>query len=278
MEIDRRRESRPARSPAHGRAGYGWLRTGRGGRSGSPAVRGGGRRWLVRLGITAVVLLTVAAGGLLTLLAVTPSAANAPAKVRALLAAESAPSDNGRVPQKVGDALLATENSRYRSEWAIDPQGTVRAFWGLSTHDPNKGGATIEVQLAKMLYTPKRSDPVALAEQTAIAFKLDNDFTKTRILAMYLDAAYFGDGAYGVTQAARHYFGLSPDQLTWGQAALLAGLVQAPSRYDPHGHLHAALTRRDAVLRRLVAVGTLSKSEVPAVEAEPLRPVVPFYG
>jgi penicillin-binding protein 1A len=129
-----------------------------------------------------------------------------------------------------------------------------------------------------MLYTPKRSDPVALAEQTAIAFKLDHDFSKTHILAMYLDAAYFGDGAYGVTQAAQHYFGVAPDSLRWGQAALLAGLVQAPSRYDPHGHLHAALLRRDDVLNRLVAVGALTRSDVRAIEAEPLDPAVTFSG
>lgn len=260
VEIDRRESSRPERRHARGPA------------------RRRRRTWLIRLAIAAVVLLTVIAGSLLVLLAVTPSPSSAPAMVRAMLVAHSAPSDGGKVPQKVGAALLATEDSRYRSDWAIDPQGTVRAIWGLVTHDPNRGGATIEVQLAKMLYTPKRSDPVALAEQTAIAFKLDHDFSKTRILAMYLDAAYFGDGAYGVTQAARHYFGVSPDQLRWGQAALLAGLVQAPSRYDPHGHLHVALARRDEVLGRLMAVGTLTKADVKAIEAEPLDPAVPFYG
>lgn len=261
VEIQGRRHSRPRRRAERG-----------------PAAAGRRRVWLIRLGIVAVVAVTLVAGGLLVLLAVTPSAASSPARVRAVLASHSAPSDGGRVPQKIGAALLATENSRYRSDLAIDPQGTVRAFWGLITRDPNKGGATIEVQLAKMLYTPKRSDPVALAEQVAIAFKMDHDFSKTRILAMYLDAAYFGDGAYGVTQAARHYFGVSPDDLSWGQAALLAGLVQAPSRYDPHGHLRAALARRDDVLGRLVAVGTLTRADVKVIETDPLNPVVSFYG
>ncbi|HWE55608.1 MAG TPA: biosynthetic peptidoglycan transglycosylase [Acidimicrobiales bacterium] len=216
--------------------------------------------------------------GLALLLGLTPSAGSAPARVAGILATHGAPSDDGVVPAKVGEALLATEDSRYHSDWAIDPQGTVRAVWGVVSRNPNEGGATIEVQLAKMLYTPGSTDPISLTEQVAIAIKLDHDFSKTRILALYLDAAYFGDGAYGVTDAAEHYFGVEPDQLTWGQATLLAGLVQAPSNYDPHGHLKAALTRRAHVLARLVAVGTISRSEAKSIEGEQLKPVIAFYG
>jgi membrane peptidoglycan carboxypeptidase len=226
--------------------------------------------------VAALVAVVVAAG--LLLLAATPPATQAPGKVAAMLASEGAPSDKGVVPLKVADALLATEDSRYRSDWAVDPQGAVRGLWGVVTADPNEGGATIEVQLAKMIWTPKRSDPVALAEQVALAVKLDHDFSKTQILAMYLDAAYFGDGAYGVTEAAQHYFGVSPEALTWAQATLLAGLVQAPTSYDPHGHLHVALERRSHVLARMVATGAMSQSEADAVAAEPLDPAVPFYG
>jgi penicillin-binding protein 1A len=232
----------------------------------------------MRAVIAIVVAVTILAGGVLLIVAVSPSAATAPAKVRALLAAHSAPSDAGVVPAKVGEAVLATEDSRYRSDWAIDPQGTIRAAWGVITRNPNEGGATIEVQLAKLLYTPDRSDPAALAEQVVVAVKLEHDFSKTRILAMYLDAAYFGDGAYGITQAAHHYFGVVPDELSWGQAALLAGLVQAPSSFDPHGHLNASLARRDQVLGRLVAVGALTRSQTRVIEAEPLNPAVPFSG
>jgi membrane peptidoglycan carboxypeptidase len=248
------------------------------GRSGEAGRRARRRTWFVRVAIALIVAVTLLAGLVLILLAVTPSPTSAPARVAALLAAHSAPSDQGQVPAKIATALLATEDSRYRSDWAIDPQGTLRAFWGLATSNPNEGGATIEVQLAKLLYTPKRSDPAALSEQVAIAIKMDRDFSKTWILAMYLDAAYFGDGAYGVTQAAHHYFGLSPDQLSWGQAALLAGLVQAPSRYDPHGHLTAALSRRSHVLARLVAVGAVTRGQAKAIAAEQLDPQVPFSG
>jgi membrane peptidoglycan carboxypeptidase len=235
-------------------------------------------RWLRRVVKLLVALVVLAAGAFGGLLVFTPSVSTAPAKVQAILAANDAPSDGGVVPTKVGEALLATEDSRFYHDPAVDPRGLVRGGWGVLTANPNAGGATIEIQLAKMLYTPRRSDPFAVAEQVALAFKLDQHFTKTQILAMYLDAAYFGDGAYGITEAATHYFGVPADQLTWGQASLLAGLVQAPTSYDPHGHLTLALERRQHVLERLVATGTLTQAEADQAAAAPLDPAVPFSG
>ena len=236
------------------------------------------RRWLLRTlaGLAGVVLLLGVAFA--ALLAATPSVRSAPAIVARGLAAHGAPSDGGVIPPKVAAALLATEDSRFYSDPAIDPLGTGRAVWGLISRNPNEGGATLEVQLAKLLYTPGRSDPLAMAEQVALAFKLDWAFSKKQILAMYLDAAYFGDGAYGVTQAAEHYFGRSPEQLTWGQASLLAGLVQAPTAYNPARHLSLALLRRQHVLSRLVAVGTLTPTQAQAVGSEPLDPAISFSG
>ena len=111
-----------------------------------------------------------------------------------------------------------------------------------------------------------------------MAFRLDQRFSKQQILAMYLDAAYFGDGAYGIVSASRHYFGVDPDQLSWAQASLLAGLVQAPSNYDPHGHFGLARQRQAHVLARLVATRHLTSRQAAAVWNEPLDPAVPFYG
>ena len=243
-----------------------------------PSRRGRLRRRLRLLLASALAVLGLTATAFAALLVATPSVSTAPQKVRALLATHHAPGLDGQVPSRVAAALLATEDSRYRSDWAVDPRGALRAAWGFVTRDPNYGGATIEVQLAKMLYTPGRTDPLALAEQVALAAKLDHDFSKNTILSMYLDAAYFGDGAYGVSAAALHYFGVAADQLSWGQASLLAGLVQAPSRYDPHGHLSAALARRRHVLARMVAVGAVTGHDEVAIAAEPLHPVIAFYG
>jgi penicillin-binding protein 1A len=210
----------------------------------------------------AVSLVVVGAIGLGVLVLASPSVGNAPALVSAILATHHAPSDDGHIPSRLGQALLATEDSRFYHDPALDPLGVGRAIIGLVTGNGSEGGATIEQQLAKMLY----------------AFRFDAMYTKAHILAMYLDAAYFGDGAYGCTAAAEHYFGVPPGDLSWAQASLLAGLVQAPSKYDPHGHLSLARSRQRHVLARLVATGTLTPAEAQTIYAQPLGPAVSFYG
>ena len=163
----------------------------------------------------------------------TPSVRSAPRRVAAILDAHHDPSDHGAIPARVAAAVLATEDSRFYQDPALDPAGTARAASGELTDNPAEAGATIEIQLAKLLYTAGHSSVADQVEQVALAFKLDNRFDKEQILAMYLNAAYFGDGAYGIVGAAQRYFGLSPAQLSWGQASLLAGLLRAPSAYTP---------------------------------------------
>ncbi len=231
-------------------------------------------RWII--GLSAVVLLAVI-GGLLLIVLLAPSVSNAQQRVDAILAAHHAPSDGGAVPTKVGTALLATEDSRYYHDPALDPRGVTRAVIGVITRNGNDGGATIEQQLAKMLYAPGTGITAEL-KQVGVAIRLDQHFSKHTILAMYLDAAYFGDGAYGVTAAAGHYFGLAPDQLSWAQATLLAGLVQAPTAYDPHGHLSQARARQSHVLGRLVATHALTKAEANQILQSPLDPAISFFG
>lgn len=237
-------------------------------------------RWARRVGRSlagAATVVVVAALGLGVLVLASPSVGSAPSRVDALLAAHHAPSDDGHIPARLGQALLATEDSRFYHDPALDPLGVGRAVIGMVTGDGNDGGATIEQQLAKMLYAPGTTLSAEL-EQVGIAFRLDAMYTKAHILAMYLDTAYFGDGAYGCTAAAEHYFGLPPGELSWAQASLLAGLVQAPSEYDPHGHLALARSRQRHVLARLVATGALTSAQAQEIYAEPLHPKVSFYG
>ncbi len=238
---------------------------------------GRGRRILLAVlaGVIAVVLLLVVA--LLLLVQTAPSVSDAPKRVAAILAAHDARSDNGAIPARVAAALLATEDSRYYHDPALDPLGVTRAAVGIATSNGNDAGATIEQQLAKLLYVPGTSFGSEL-KQVGVAFRLDERFSKKSILAMYLDAAYFGDGAYGVTEASYHYFGLPPGQLSWAQATLLAGLVQAPTAYDPHGHLSRARVRQSHVLARLVATHALTAAQAAQVYADPLDPAVAFYG
>jgi len=136
------------------------------------------------------------------------------------------------------------------------------------------GGATISQQLAKVLYTGDGGWLTKL-EQAGLAFKLEWGFDKAQILNMYLNSVYYGAGYYGVAAAAEGYFGVAAGELTWGQASLLAGLLQAPSAYDPTQHLDRARRRQRHVLDRLVATGVLTEAQADAVYAEPLSFLAP---
>ena len=234
-------------------------------------------RWLRRLAALVAGVIILAGSGLVVVILTSPGVANAPERVQAILVAHHAPGDNGAIPTRLAAALLATEDSRYYHDPALDPRGVGRAVLGVVTHNGRDGGATIEQQLAKMLYAPGTSLGAEL-RQVGVAFRLDQHFSKKTILALYLDASYFGDGAYGVVQAASHYFELAPSQLSWAQASLLAGLVQAPSEYDPHGHFSLARQRQSHVLARLVATHQLTASQAAAAWNAPLNPAVPFFG
>lgn len=166
-------------------------------------------------------------------------------------------------PDKVGLAVIATEDSRFYAHHGIDPQGIARALFGFTRGGQDPGGATLDQQLAKNLYTPRDSllDKVI---QVELSFKLEASFTKPQILEMYLSAVYYGHGFYGLDAAANGYFGRKPADLSWAQASLLAGLLQAPSAYDPYAHPQRARSRQRHVLDRLVAVHTLTQTQADA--------------
>ena len=202
---------------------------------------------------------------------VVPSAADAETRTAQLAASRGVVQFNEPTPPKVADALIATEDSQFRTNVGIDPAGVLRWARGTVTGATvDTGGATIEQQLAKMLYTGGRRQPVDQVEQVGLALKLNADFSKAQILRMYLDTAYFGHGYYGLAAASEGYFGTSPELLDWQQAALLAGLVQAPSAYDPTVHPSLALSRRAHVLSRLAATGSLTAEQASKLKATPL--------
>ena len=200
--------------------------------------------------------------------AATPSVDDAAHRVAAHLAAHSAPALQGAVPIKIADALIATENSRFYSVPGVDPISVLRAPIALVLNR-DQGGATLEQQLAKNLYEQGSQGLTAQAAEGILALKLDASWSKAQILRMYLDDGYYGHGFYGLTSAAKGYFGVRPADLTWSQASLLAGLFQAPSAYDPFRHADVARARQRHVVDRLVAVGTLTQAEANTVLAEP---------
>jgi Transglycosylase len=205
------------------------------------------------------------------LLMVTPSVGNAPALAMTLIRAHRAVYPGPPVPARFVSSLISTEDHRFYSEPGIDPFAVGRVILGRIMGQPDQGGATLYQQLAKMLYTRGRPGIVTPAEEAILGIKLDLKYSKPQILQMYADVAYFGHGYYGLPAASCGYFGVPPAALTWPQAAMLAGLVQAPSADDPLTHLANARAREAHVLSRLVATGRLSLAQAQSAYRDPLH-------
>jgi len=126
---------------------------------------------------------------------------------------------------------------------------------------PDQGGSTLEQQLAKNLYTQGRSGISVEAEQVVLAIKLNVSYTKAQILQMYAEVAYYGNNYYGLRAASCGYFGTEPAQLSWPEAAVLAGVVNAPTVDDPRSNPQNARARETHVVGRLVAVGDLTPTQ-----------------
>jgi membrane peptidoglycan carboxypeptidase len=214
--------------------------------------------------------LTFAVGFGILLLA-TPSVGNAKELAVAQDRSHGAPYPGPPVPYRFATALKATEDHRFDSEPGVDPiaVGRVIVYWVRGEGDA--GGATLYQQLAKMLYTPGQSGVITEAEQVALAVKLKFSYSGAEILRLYSDVAYFGHGYYGLREASCGYFGVQPAQLSWPQAAMMAGLVQGPTTDDPLEHPANGRAREEHVIGRLVAVGALSQRQADAALAVPLR-------
>jgi len=172
-----------------------------------------------------------------------------------------APVEVEKLPPHVIRAFLATEDRRFYSHWGIDPRGLARAAWSNLTGGPRQGGSTITQQLAKFTFlTPKRT-LTRKGREMLIAFWLEAWLTKDEILSRYLSNAYFGDNTYGLRAASLHYFYRQPEKLRPEQAAMLAGLVQAPSAYAPTRHYDRAEKRMRTVLAAMVDAGYLTEEE-----------------
>ena len=228
-------------------------------------------RWLRR---AVIVVLAIALAGALAfagLMLATPSVSTAPLLAQAFDRAHGAAYPGPPVPERFAAALVATEDHRFYSEPGFDPIAIGRVIAGRLTGKPDQGGATLYQQLAKMLYTPRGSGPGAQAEQVILGIKLDLSYSKTQILRLYADVAYFGHGYFGLAHASCGYFGVTPAGLTWSQAALLAGLMPAPSADNPIAHLTVARAREAHVLGRLVATGALTQAQAARAYRAPLH-------
>ena len=186
------------------------------------------------------------------------------------------------LPPHVVKAFLSIEDRRFYRHWGVDLRGVARAWvTNLRAGHVVQGGSTITQQLAKTSFLkPDRSLKRKLQE-VFVALWLELRLTKNEILARYLSSIYFGQGVYGLGAASRHYFDRPPEQLTAGQAALLAGLVKAPSALNPIDHPKAAAARANLVLAAMVETHALTPAQAQAAQGARVRPgrkVLPVGG
>jgi penicillin-binding protein 1A len=169
------------------------------------------------------------------------------------------------LPPHVVDAFLAIEDRRFYSHWGIDPRGIARAAWSNLTTGRTQGGSTITQQLAKFTFLTPQQSLTRKAREALIAFWLEAWLTKEEILERYLSNAYFGDNTYGLRAASLHYFYRQPEKLRPEQAAMLAGLLQAPSRYAPTSNFGLAEERMRTVIGAMVDGGYITAQEARAM-------------
>ncbi|MDO7833823.1 transglycosylase domain-containing protein [Sphingobium sp. HBC34] len=166
------------------------------------------------------------------------------------------------LPDHVPQAFMAIEDRRFQSHWGVDPRGIARAMWhNLWSDGASQGGSTITQQLAKGVFLSSDRTFGRKAREALIAVWLEVWLTKNQIMERYLSNVYFGDNIYGLRAAARHYFNRSPERLTIPQAAMLAGLLKAPSRLAPTSNLKGARARAALVTQAMVDAGYITQAE-----------------
>jgi len=176
-------------------------------------------------------------------------------------AIKEAPVDVAKLNPLTPAAFVAIEDRRFYRHWGIDLRGMGRAFVAdMRGGGVRQGGSTITQQLAKTNFLSGDRTIKRKAQEVIIAFWLEAWLTKQEILSRYLSSVYFGDGVYGLRAASHHYFHRDPQQLNLAQSAMLAGLVQAPSRLAPTQHLAAAQKRGRLVLHAMADTGVISEA------------------
>jgi penicillin-binding protein 1A len=189
---------------------------------------------------------------------------------RGLMRDDSVPLEE--LPDYLIKATLATEDRRFFEHFGVDVMGTIRALAENARHDSVvQGGSSLTQQLAKnMFLSPERSLGRKVKE-AFIALYLENHYTKREILKLYFDRAYLGGGSYGVEAAAQFYFGKSIRDVNLAEAAMLAGMFKAPTRYAPHIDMAASRARANEVLTNMVEAGYLTEGQVYGARMNPAK-------
>jgi penicillin-binding protein 1A len=178
------------------------------------------------------------------------------------------------LPKYLIEAVVATEDRRFFDHFGIDPIGTLRALTvNARASTVVQGGSSITQQLAKNIFLSNERTLIRKIKEAYLALWLERHLSKRRILQLYLDRVYMGGGTFGVQAASQFYFDKSVRDLTLSEAAMLAGLFKAPTKYAPHINLPAARARANDVLNNMVEAGYLTQGQIYAAEHNPATPV-----
>ena len=171
------------------------------------------------------------------------------------------------IPPQMRAAMIAVEDKRFRGHIGVDPIGVARSIKvRVESGRWRQGGSTITQQLARNIFLTNNRTFGRKIKEGVLALAIERKFSKDQILELYLNRVYFGGGAYGIDAASRRFFGHSARQLTLGEAAIIAGLVKAPSNYSPTADAEAARGRAGIVLRAMVDNGFVSAEAVSGVD------------
>jgi penicillin-binding protein 1A len=176
------------------------------------------------------------------------------------------------IPQVMKDAMISVEDRRFYSHWGVDPLGLGRAIYTAFNEDRQVSAtSTITQQLARNIFLNNNRSIDRKVREGVLALALESKFTKEQILELYLNKVYFGGGAYGIDSASRKFFSHPADRLSTAEAAIIAGLVKAPSRYSPTADIDAAVDRANVVVAQMRKYGKLSPTEAARVNPDAVK-------
>jgi penicillin-binding protein 1A len=177
-----------------------------------------------------------------------------------------------QIPPEMRAAIISTEDRRFRSHIGVDPIGIARSVAvRIKSGHFSQGGSTITQQLARNIFLTNNRTFIRKIKEGVLALALERKFTKDQILELYLNRVYFGGGAYGIDAASRKFFGHDADHLSLGEAAIIAGLVKAPSNYSPTADVEAARERSGVVLETMAKNGFITPEEAASANPADVR-------
>ncbi len=175
------------------------------------------------------------------------------------------------IPKKIEHAFLAAEDDGFWEHGGVDPLALMAAVYELvTTGSKTRGGSTITMQVARNFFLTKEKTYTRKLNEILLALKIERDLDKETILELYLNKIYLGNRAYGVVAAAQVYYGKTLEELSVAQAAMIAGLPKAPSRYNPIINPERALIRRDHIIRRMEQLDFITAEQYQIARAEPV--------